>query len=141
MQLTLMRTLFPFRSTSVIASLLERDIVLKSDWYSNCRVLEQVTEGVVVVEEVFIGKTSTHAFVCCDVNPTMKLGGLPRALVAQAKFARDQRDLENQRQSLVLFFTEAFDAKATICKTGKSTYDESRLSTCPAHSYVASGEV
>ena len=35
-QLTLMRTLFPFRSTSVIASLLERDMMSKSDWYSNC---------------------------------------------------------------------------------------------------------
>ena len=51
-------------------------------------------------------------------TPTMKLGGLPRALVAQAKFARDQRDCENQRQSLVLLFPEAFNAKATESKQG-----------------------
>ena len=72
----------------------------------------------------------------------MKLGGLPRALVAQAKFARDQRDLENLRQSLVLLFTEAFDAKATRRKTGKSIYmTKVGSQRVLVHSYVASGEV
>ena len=65
-----MRTLFPFRSTSVIASLLERDIMLKSDWYSNCRFLEQVTEGLVVVEEVLIGKpVLTLSFAVMSTPP------------------------------------------------------------------------
>ena len=54
------------------------------------------------VAELFKGK-SVLTLRCCDVNPTMKLGGLRRALVAQGKSARDQRDCESQCQSLALF--------------------------------------
>ena len=43
------------------------------------------------VEELFGGKP-VLTLRCCDVNPTMKFGGLRRALVAQGKSARDQRD-------------------------------------------------
>ena len=55
------------------------------------------------VEELFKGKP-VLTLRCCDVSPTMKFGGLRRALVAQGKSARDQRDCENQCQSLVLLF-------------------------------------
>ena len=54
-------------------------------------------------EELFIGKP-VLTLRCCDVNPTMKFGGLRRALVALEKSARDQRECENQCQSCVLLF-------------------------------------